>query len=73
MRRGCISLGDVVCHNCHTAIAYPERYLATDIDENGEETESGKTARFCSACAIEKGMARFREEKGDRILTFFTD
>ena len=73
MRRGCISLGDIVCHNCNNAIAYPERYLATDVDENGDEVENGKTARYCAACATEKGIARLREEKGDKILTFFTD
>lgn len=73
MRRGCVSLGDIVCDNCHSAIPYPERYLATDVDENGEEVESGKTARYCAVCAQKKGMARFREEKGDKILTFFTD
>ena len=30
MRRGCISLGDVQCDECHRIIPYPERYLVID-------------------------------------------
>ena len=33
MRRGCISLGEIQCAECHRVIPYPERYLA--IDEKG--------------------------------------
>ena len=72
MRRGCISLGEVKCDVCQRAIPYPERYLATD-EEDGVEVEKGKTVRYCIKCALEKGYARYKEEKGEKILTFFSE
>ena len=38
MRRGCISLGNVQCDECHRTIAYPERYLAVD-EKDGSADE----------------------------------
>ncbi|MCL2474570.1 MAG: hypothetical protein FWF37_00305 [Chloroflexi bacterium] len=73
MRRGCVSLGDIVCDCCRQAIPYPERYLAVDVDENGQEIDNSKTVRYCAACALKKNLARYRDEKGEKILTFFTD
>ncbi len=72
MRRGCISLGEVCCDDCHRIIPYPERYLAID-EEGGIEVEKGKTSRYCVDCCLKKGYAHYREEKGEQILTFFPE
>ena len=72
MRRGCISLGDVSCDICSQPIAYPERYLVVD-EENDAEVEKGSPVRYCVECALKKGYAHHKEEKGSRILTFFTE
>jgi len=72
MRRGCISLGKVQCRVCHRLIPYPERYLAVD-EEDGVEVEKGKTVHYCVECALQKGYAHYKEEKGERILTFFPE
>ncbi len=69
MRRGCISLGEARCDRCHHVIPYSERYLV--IEEEGIEVEEGKTAHYCVECALQKGYAYYKEEKGERILTFF--
>ena len=45
MRRGCISLGEVSCDDCHRVIPYTERYLAID-EEDGVEVEKGKTSHY---------------------------
>ncbi len=70
MRQGCISLGKVQCDNCQRLIPHSERYLAVD-EEDGVEVESGKTSYYCVDCCLEKGYAEYREEKGERVLTFF--
>ena len=70
MRRGCMSLGEVQCDECHCVIPNSERYLAID-EENGVEVEDGKTAHYCVECALQKGYAHYKEEKGERTLTFF--
>ena len=70
MRRGCISLGEIQCNHCHRLIAFAERYLAID-EENGSEVEKGETVHYCIECALDKGIAYHKEEKGERILTFF--
>jgi hypothetical protein len=72
MRRGCISLGEVNCDLCQRTIPYPERYLAVD-EEDGIEVEKGKTVHYCIECALQKGYAHYKEEKGERILTFFPE
>jgi len=67
MRRGCTSLGDVQCDDCHRIIPHSERYLAI------EETE-GVKLRLCVDCALNKGYARYKEEKkGEEVLTFFIE
>ncbi len=71
MRQGCISLGDIQCDECHRIMPYLERYLAVD-EENGVEVEAGKTARYCVDCALRKGYAHYKEEKGEKILSFFS-
>ena len=70
MRQGCISLGDTKCDGCQNTIPHSERYLAID-EEDGVEVEKGKIAHYCVECAMQKGYAYHKEEKGERILTFF--
>ncbi len=72
MRRGCISSGEVRCDACQCLIPYPERYLAVD-EEDGVEVDKGKTVRYCIECALKKGYAHYKEEKGQRIVTFFPE
>ena len=72
MRRGCISLGEVKCGICQHTIPYPERYLAID-EEDGVEVEKGTTFHYCTKCALEKGYARYKEMKGEMVLTFFPE
>ena len=69
MRRGCIAIGEVRCGGCGRPIKHPERYLAID-EEGGVEVEEGETSRYCVDCCLEKGYARYRTEKGQRVLTF---
>jgi hypothetical protein len=41
-------------------------------DENeGTDSEVDKRSVYCIECSLEKGYARYREEKGERVLTFF--
>ncbi len=70
MRRGCISLGDIQCYECHRTIPHSERYLAID-EEDSVEVEKGKTVHYCIECAVQKGYAYYKEEKDERILTIF--
>ncbi len=71
MHRGCISLGDIQCDECHRIILCPERYLAID-EEDGVEVEKGKTGHYCVECALQKGYAYYKDgEKDERTLTFF--
>ena len=66
MRRGCISLGDIECDDCHRMLFHLERYLAV------EETE-GTSLRFCLDCAVNRGYARYKQEKGQPVATFFPE
>jgi RNase P subunit RPR2 len=66
MRRGCMSLGDVQCDECHRVIPHSERYLVI------EET-NGEVLRLCVDCSLKKGYAHYKEEKGERVLTFFPE
>ena len=72
MRRGCISLGEVNCDQCHCVIPYPERYLAID-EKDGVEVDKGETAHYCVDCCLKKGYAHHKMEKGEEILTFFPE
>ncbi len=66
MRRGCISLGDVYCDDCHHLIPHSERYL---LIEEAEDT----TLRLCVDCCLKKGYAHYRDERGEQILTSFPE
>ena len=70
MRRGCISLGEIKCDGCEKPIPYPDRYIAID-EKDGAEDDEGETKRYCVDCAIKKGYAHYKDEKGERVLTFF--
>lgn len=72
MRRGCISMGEVQCDDCHRTIPYLEHYLAID-EKDGVEAEEGETVRYCVDCCLKKGYARFVSEKGEQMLTFFPE
>ena len=72
MHRGCISLGEIQCDDCHRVISHSERYLAIN-EEDGAEVERGKTVRNCVECALRKGYAYYKEEKEGRILTVFSE
>ena len=66
MRRGCISLGNVQCNECHRLIPHAERYLFI-------EEASGEKKHLCVDCSLEKGYAHYKEEKRERVLTFFPE
>jgi len=70
MRRGCISLGEVKCDICTQPIPYPDRYLVVEELDGAEVDSGGSAVRYCIKCAIDKGYARYHEEKGERVLTF---
>ena len=72
MRQGCISLGEVQCDSCYHIIPYLERYLVVN-EKDGVELEEGETSHYCVECCLQKGYAHYREEKGERILTFFPE
>ncbi len=72
MRRGCISLGQVKCDGCGRTIPYPQRYLAIN-EKDGVEDDEGETHRYCVDCALKKGYAHYKREKGEEVLTFFRE
>lgn len=62
MRRGCISLGNIQCDECHRTILYPEHYLAV---------EEGKVnLRLCTNCCLSKGLARRQSKKEGGEISF---
>ena len=60
------------CDSCQNIIPYAERYVIVDEEEE-TGIESGKQKYYCMDCSLEKGYARYREEKNQRVLTFFPD
>jgi len=72
VRQGCISLGKVQCDSCQNIIPYAERYVIID-EEESTELEGGEKKYYCMDCSLDKGYARYREEKGQRVLTFFPE
>ncbi len=71
MRRGCISLGDIQCSVCHRDVPHSERYLAIDEKDGVEVEEGGKAVYYCVECTLKKGYAYYKQEKDEKILTFF--
>lgn len=72
MRRGCMPVGEIQCDECHRTIPQTERYLAVD-EKDGVEVDEGETTRYCVDCALKKGYAYQKEEKDEKILTFFPE
>ena len=66
MRQGCISLGNIWCDECHRLIMHAERYLII-------EGTGGDKKRLCKDCSLERGYARYKDEKGEQVLTFFLE
>ena len=66
MRRGCISLGSIECDGCHRVIPHSERYLIIEESENA-------AVALCVECCLEQGHARYKEDKRERVLTFFPE
>lgn len=71
MKRGNISLGDVQCKECGITVLHSVRYLAIDEEDDMEVDEGGVTVFYCVDCALKKGYAYYKEEKDERVLTFF--
>jgi hypothetical protein len=45
-----------------------------DEDDEGKEVEKGgKSVRYCVECAKKKGYARYKEIKGEMVLTFLRE
>jgi len=66
MHRGCMSLGQTECDECHRTIPYLERYLVI------EETED-KRIHLCVDCCLKKGYAHYKVEKGKQVLTLLEE
>jgi uncharacterized Zn-finger protein len=70
MHLGCIAIGEIHCDGCGRAVKHPNRYLAI-YDEEGIEPK--KVVRYCADCALSRGYAHYRIEKGEQVLTFFPE
>ena len=66
MRRGCISLGEVLCDECHREIQHGERYLITEEDDES-------LSRLCVDCCLKHGYAIYKEDKKEQVLSFFVE
>ena len=70
MRCGCIAVGEVTCDGCGRTIKHPQRYLLMSEKNNEEE----KTLHYCVDCCLNRGYAQYKKmEKGEEVLTFFTE
>ena len=74
MRIGNISQGKMKCDGCQQSIPYAARYLIVGEKGGVESDEEGcETKHYCAKCAVDKGYGYYRHEKGDKVLTFFTE
>jgi ribosomal protein S26 len=71
VRIGTISQGKIKCDKCGQTVVYADRYLIVKEKNGVEDEENGEVKRYCVKCATEKGYVQTRQEKGERILTFF--
>lgn len=71
MRRGCIASGERQCHGCQRTISDSERYLAITEEDGVEVNEGGQLTHYCVDCALDKGYASYKDEKDEKVLTFF--
>jgi hypothetical protein len=51
-------------------IPQAERYLVVE-EEDGVEVEKGKAVIYCVDCATQKDYATVKDDKGEKILSFF--
>jgi hypothetical protein len=63
VRRGCISLGNIKCDECHRIIIYPERYLFTNEFKD-------KNITLCMDCCQKKGYVKPGSAKEDADILF---
>ena len=68
MRRGCIAIGVLTCSKCSRSIEHGERYLLIESDDETAEKE-----RICIDCCMDNKMAVHVMDKGEKVLTFFTE
>jgi hypothetical protein len=68
MRRGCITIDEIKCDNCKKTVEHGERYLL--IEDPKDETNK---KRYCVECCLKKKYASYVTEKGEKVLTFFTE
>lgn len=68
MRRGCIAIGVLTCNMCNRSIEHGERYLL--LEKDGEDSDK---ERICMDCCLNNSMAAHVIEKGEKVLTFFTE
>lgn len=59
-------MGNIECDGCHLSIPHSERYLII-------EEKDGVTLSLCVKCCLEKGYARYREDRREQVLTFFAE
>lgn len=68
MRRGCIAIGVLTCSTCNRSIEHGERYLLIEHEDENADKE-----RICIDCCINNKLAAHVIEKGEKVLTFFTE
>jgi hypothetical protein len=64
MNRGCISISQMNCDNCHRVIEDGKQYLLREDEQENKE-------RLCVECCFEKGYASYITEKNEKIISFF--
>ena len=68
MRRGCITIDEIKCDNCKKTVEPGERYLLIE-----DSTDESIKKRYCVNCCLKKKYASYVTEKGEKVLTFFTE
>jgi hypothetical protein len=72
VRIGSISQGKIKCDSCGQVVPYAGRYLIIK-EKKGVEDESGTPRSYCVKCARQKKYTQERNEKSDKVLSFFKD
>ena len=67
MSRGCIAIGVLTCNMCNRSIEHGERYLLIEKEDTADKE------RICIDCCLSNNMAVHVIEKGEKVLTFFTE
>jgi hypothetical protein len=57
------------CDGCKRNIEHGERYLLIAEDNEAED----KKQRICVDCCVSKKHASYIKEKGEEVLTFFSE